>query len=77
MVALSTTTEMPAFVRRSSPINSLPSPSGSKVENRHVQGSVEHLSGLGERASLGHHLDVGFAPQQEGEGLAEGEVVLH
>src|SRR5687768_6733291 len=51
---------------------------GSRAESYGVvQGSVEHVSGLGERASLGDHLKVWLVPPQEGEGLAEGEVVLH
>jgi hypothetical protein len=51
---------------------------GSREESYGVvQGSVEHLSGLGEWASLGHNLKVWLVPPQEGEGLAEGCVVLH
>ena len=42
-----------------------------------IHGSVEYLSGLGERASRGDHPKVWLVPQQEGEGLAEGYVVLH
>src|SRR5215210_277373 len=82
MAALSTTTETPGLLRRSSPIRALPSPSGrarstTATSRRPSRSPSSAFAGFGERACLGHHLEIGLACEQEGQSFAEGGLVLH
>jgi len=48
----------------------------SQVDHRHVELPAKRFSDFGERACLGHHLEVGLPSQQEGEGTAKRGVIL-